>query len=227
MTSSPILTINITTDMAILDFSKAFDVMPHQRLLLKLDHYGIRSKTKNWISSFLTKRHQRVVVNGQTSDWTPVLSGAPQGTVLGPHLFLILINDIHENVNSTTRLFADDCLVYNTINSNVDEKQLQRDLDKMAKWAEKWGMIFNPSKCQTMRMCRNRIRDPANYSMLGTDLAEVGNSKYLGVILQNDLSWNMQTDHATKKSNQSIKFHQTELVSCCPVRQGTIIYNTY
>jgi hypothetical protein len=81
-----------TTDMAILDFSKAFDVIPHQRLLLKLDYYGIRSKTKNWISSFLTKRLQRVCVNGKSSEWQPVLSGTPQGTVLGPHLFLLHIN---------------------------------------------------------------------------------------------------------------------------------------
>ena len=125
----------LTTDIAILDFAKAFDVMPHQRLLIKLDFYGIRSHAKNWISSFLTKRFQRVVLNGKSSDWSPVLSGAPQGTVLVPHLFLLHINNIHDGISSTIRLFADDCLVYNTIKSQKDEDSLQQDLHKLVSWA--------------------------------------------------------------------------------------------
>ena len=118
----------LTTDIAILDLAKAFDIMPHQRLLIKLEHYGIRTKTKDWISSFLTKRFQRVVVNGKSSKWSPVLGGAPQGTVLGPHLFLLHINNIHNGISSTVRLFADNCLVYNTIKSQRDEDALQQGL---------------------------------------------------------------------------------------------------
>ena len=150
-----------------LDFSKAFDVMPHHRLLLKIDYYGIRNKTKNWIASFLTNRFQRVVVNGNSSDWMPVLSGAPQGTVLGPHLFLMFINDIHANVSSTIRLFADDCLIYNTISSTKDEDYLQDDLDKLVQWAKIWGMRFNPAKCKSMRITRKRNPNPTNYTMMG------------------------------------------------------------
>ena len=123
----------LTTDVALLDFSKAFDVIPHHRLLNKLDFYGIRSKTKQWITSFLTKRQQRVVVNGKYSNWVPVLSGVPQGMVLGPHLFLL--HDIDSGVTSTTRLFADDCLVYNSISSPKDEEQLQSDLNTMVDWS--------------------------------------------------------------------------------------------
>ena len=106
-----------TCDIAILALSKAFDVVPHQKLLHKLHMYGIRNKNLEWIKTFLTRRHQRTLVNGKTSDWLPVLSGIPQGTVLGPHLFILYINDITDAVHSTARLFADDCILYRTISS--------------------------------------------------------------------------------------------------------------
>ena len=189
-----------TTDIAVLDFSKAFDVMPHERLLLQFNSYGIRGKPLQWIRSFLTKRQQRVIVNGEASKWKPVLSGAPQGTVLGPHLFLTLINDIHQNVKSCTRLFADDCLVYNTVNSPEDELQIQKDLDQMVDWSHTWGMKFNPAKCNTMRVTRERNPAPTDYQMLGTKLEEVNSTKYLGIFIQKDLRWNRQTEHATGKA---------------------------
>jgi hypothetical protein len=192
--------------MAILDFSKAFDVIPHQRLLSKLEYYGIRSNTKDWISAFLTKRFQRVVVNGKTSDWVSVLSGTPQGTVLGPHLFLIHINDIHHNISSTTRLFADDCLVYRSIKTPEDAQILQNDLNTMVKWAETWGMKFNPKKCQTMRVTRRRDADVPTYNMLGEHLENADHCQYLGIKLQEDLRWNRQVDHASGKATKILNF---------------------
>ena len=191
-------------------------VTPHKRLLMKLDFYGIRNKTKEWISSFLTKRFQRVVVSGHASDWKPVLSGAPQGTVLGPHLFLSFINDIHENISSTTRLFADDCLVYKVIKSPEDERQLQNDLDKLVDWAQTWGMRFNPSKCKTMRITRKRNPGTANYNMMGVDLEETDNITYLGVQFQNDLRWNKQTQHATSKATRVLNFIRRNFYDCAP-----------
>ena len=197
---------NNTTDMAVLDFSKAFDVIPHQRLLMKLDFYGIRRKNKQWISSFLTKRYQRVCVNGTSSKWLPVLSGTPQGTVLGPHLFLLHINDIHEKVTSTTRLFADDCLLYRPIKSAEDEIALQQDLDTMVQWSKSWGMQFNPSKCKTMRVSRKRSPGTASYKILGVALEETDHSTYLGINIQNDMRWNSQTHHATGKATRVLNF---------------------
>ena len=94
-----------------MDFAKAFDKVPHRRLLYKLDYYGIRVSTHKWTSSLLSERSQKVVLDGQASDQVPVLSGVPQGSVLGPVLFLIFINDLPENIRSSVRLFADDCVL--------------------------------------------------------------------------------------------------------------------
>ena len=99
-------------DMAILDFSKAFDTVSHSKLLYKLDHYGVRTNTLNWIRSWITNRTQRVVINGTTSNQVPVKSGVPQGTVLGPLMLLVFINDIAERTQSRVRLCAEDCLIY-------------------------------------------------------------------------------------------------------------------
>ena len=125
------------TDVAVLDFSKAFDTVPHHKLLAKLDHYGIRGKAHAWIAAFLKGRTQKVVVDGVSSDAVDVVSGVPQGTVLGPILFLIHINDLPSHVKSTVRLFADDCLLYRPIHSTVDQDILQSDLDALEVWGAK------------------------------------------------------------------------------------------
>ena len=118
-------------DIAVLDFAKAFDKVPHHRLLRKLRHYNIDSNVIGWIASFLSNRTQKVVVDSYESSVAPVLSGVPQGTVLGPLLFLIFINDISANLSSTIRLFADDCLVYRKIKSTTHCDALQEDLNKL------------------------------------------------------------------------------------------------
>ena len=131
-------------DLIIMDFSKAFDTVCHQRLLTKLDHLGIRGKLHSWIECFLTKRHQKVVVDGESSQQSQVVSGVPQGTVLGPLLFLIYINDLPDNLSSKVRLFADDCILYREIVSQDDNKALQNDINLLTKWETQWQMKFNP-----------------------------------------------------------------------------------
>jgi hypothetical protein len=113
-------------DCILLDFSKAFDKVPHSRLLLKLQHYGVRRLLRDWITSFLIGRTQCVVLDGQSSAATTVSSGVPQGTVMVPLLFLLFINDLPFVVSSTTRLFADDCLLYRRIRTTEDQAILQR-----------------------------------------------------------------------------------------------------
>ena len=131
------------TDVAILDFSKAFDTVPHKKLLHKLEQYGIEGCILAWLKDFLTNRKMKTVVEGEKSDDVKVDSGVPQGTVLGPLMFLCNINDLPDTVKSLVRLFADDCLLYRTIKSQSDHEKLQQDLNNLQKWADTWGMSFN------------------------------------------------------------------------------------
>jgi len=132
----------LQVDMAILDFSKAFDKVSHSRLIQKLDFYGIRGTLLNWIKSFLSNHSQQVVVSGEYSAPSLVTSGVPQGSVFGPVLFLLYINDIETHVGSQMRLFADDHLIYHTIQ---DHLLLQDDPNTLTAWADLWLMH---SKCK-------------------------------------------------------------------------------
>ena len=142
-------------EMIVLDFSKAFDKVPHKRLMKKLWNYGVRGQTHSWIQSFLTNRQQRVAVDGESSDWVHVDSGVPQGTVLGPALFLSFINDLVKAAkHSQVRLFADDCVLYRNVKTLEDCELLQEDLKNLEKWEEKWSMSFNPDKCNSISITR-------------------------------------------------------------------------
>ena len=119
-------------DVILLDFAKAFDKVPHQRLLYKLNYYGVREENLQWVESFLSHRKQRVLLDGKSSAQADVTSGVPQGTVNGPLYFLAFINDLPECTSSDTRLFADDGLLYRTIKSNKDaQEDLQQDLHSL------------------------------------------------------------------------------------------------
>ena len=125
----------LQTDVAILDFPKAFDTVPHKKLLSKMDSYGIRGSINNLLNMFLMHRKMKAVVEGEQSEEVTVDSGVPQGTVLGPLLSLCHINDLPDAMKSSVRLFADDCLLYRTIKSAKDHQLLQEDLKSLEIWA--------------------------------------------------------------------------------------------
>ena len=144
------------TDIILLDFSKAFDKVNHSKLLWKLHQYGIRGHVLNWVRAFLGSRSQRVVIEGEESESIPVTSGVPQGSVLGPILFLIYINDLPDEVCSQVRLFADDTALYLTMESEDSGSTLQSDLDILSMWETRWDMEFNPSKCQVVHVAGSK-----------------------------------------------------------------------
>ena len=129
-------------DVIYLDFQKAFDKVPHQRLILQLKSNGMGNSIINWIEQWLTDRKQRVVVDGGVSSWKSVLSGVPQGSVLEPILFLVYINDLEEGVTGSILKFADDTKLFRKTKEIGDNFFLQDDIDKLVKWSEKWQMLF-------------------------------------------------------------------------------------
>jgi hypothetical protein len=177
------------TDLLILDFSKAFDKVSHSLLLHKLYHYGIRGSINQWIQTFLYNRTQVVAVDGETSDKVHVESGVPQGSVLGPSLFLFYINDLPQGLYSTVCIFADDTVVYLTVSSDSDCSKLQSDLDELAKWENNWEMEFHPEKCTVLTVSKKRNPVKWNYTLHSLILAHETSNMYLGCTISNDLNW--------------------------------------
>ena len=202
------------TDAIILDFSKAFDTVPHQRLLSKLEHDGIRGEIKRWISTWLINRNQTVVINGEKSKEAQVRSGVPQRTVLGPLLFLLYIKDIGEGLSSRMRLFADDSLLFGIVKSTNDALQLQTNLDKLNEWADRWQMVFNPSKCYVLSIHRKKSPVIHDYMIKGQALEHVQRHQYLGVTISNDLNWKYHVENIVGKASTTLGFIKRNLKHC-------------
>ena len=160
-----------------LDFQKAFDNVPHQRLILKLKSHGMGNSIINWIEQWLNDRRQRVVVDGEVSSWNPVLSGVPQGSVLGPILFFIYINDLEEGVTGNILKFADDTKLFRKTKGIGDIQKLQDDIDKLVRWSETWQMLFNFGKCKCLHTGPGNTG--MNYEMGGTILNKTVKEKDL------------------------------------------------
>jgi ribonuclease P/MRP protein subunit RPP40 len=203
-----------------MDFSKAFDKVCHSLLLHKLDRYGIRGNTNRWIEAFLNNRTQKVVTEGIESNTVTVDSGVPQGSVLGPTLFLFYINDISNGSKSKIRLFADDTIAYLTISSKDDCTTLQADLDNLAKWEDKWKMLFHPDKCNVMTISKKRTNIIHDYILHGQTLQRVTSAKYLGCTIRSDLDWSDHIQNITTKSNKTLGFLRRNLnISSTKIKQ--------
>lgn len=190
-----------------MDFAKAFDKVPHLHLLYKLDHYGINGNIKNWISAFLTNRTQTVVLDSKSSNTVPVTSGVPQGTVLGPVLFLVYINDLPEYLNhSKVRLFADDSIIYCPVKTAGDCDKLQADIEAAARWEQDWLMAFHPDKCTILSVTTKKRPLKYTYTLHNHILESVTSAKYLGLTLQSNLKWDKHIDDITSKGNKMLGF---------------------
>ena len=187
-------------DVLYLGFSKAFDKVPHERLLLKMRAHGIGIQIAEWVGEWLSGRKQRVVVNGKMSEWTEVTSGVPQGSVLGPTLFLIYINDIDDGVASTILKFADDTKITRRVASVEDACELQEDHLRMYEWSVEWQMLFNASKCRVMHVGRGN--ECYGYFMGETLVETTREEKDLGVYISNNLSPSNHVARAVEKANR-------------------------
>ena len=202
-------------DLIILDFCKAFDKVPHRRLLNKLKHYGITGNLVKWIEQWLTKRNQQVTLENHVSNKLPVKSGVPQGTVLGPLMFLLYINDIDENISSTVRLFADDCVMYRIIGSLEDSLCLQRDLSTILSWTKKWQMQLNIlDKCVVLRCTRSTSPINYDYNLNDETLQVTEQHRYLGLIFHESIQWSHHIQAMCIKANRSLNFLRHNLSKC-------------
>ena len=199
----------------LLDFSKAFDSVPHERLLLKLDAIGIRGKLLTWIRGFLTCRVQRVVVNGSYSSWLPVRSGVPQGSVLGPLLFIIYVNNIYSAIhNSQHGMFADDLALYREIRTLDDCELLQSDLANVASWSQQWQLQLNWNKCEAINITNKRNPLLFSYNIHHHPIRWSPQVRYLGVIFDSHLKWSTQCRKVASKATQVLNLLRRSLFGC-------------
>ena len=205
-----ILDENDGIDVAYLDFRKAFDLVSHRHLLYKMSKYGIKQQVLNWVEAFLSQRTQKVVIRGTASESFNVSSGVPQGSVLGPILFLIFINDLPLDIISPLSLFADDSKVFTRIvrgensvcQGRWGKEVLQKDLDNIKVWAEKWKMEFNVGKCKIMHL--GKWNPKHTYTMGGENLTVTTEEKDLGVIFDEELEFGKHIRVMVNRANRML-----------------------
>ena len=190
-------------DVLYLDFKKAFDSVPHQRLLLKMKAYGITDNILNWTENFLTNRKQRVKVNNCLSKEAAVLSGIPQGSILGPILFTIFINDLPQTVTNICKIFADDTKLYCSPKSY---DKMQQDIDSLLLWSDTWNLHFNVSKCKVLHI--GKTNPEHNYKMNNGEgvinVTKCEEEKDLGVTFDKKLVFDKHINNVVNKANQRL-----------------------
>ena len=187
-------------DVIYLVCQKACNRVPHKILILKLKSHGMGNSIINWIEQWLTDRRQMVVVDEEVSSWKSVLSGVPQGSVLGPILFLVYINDLEEGVTCKILKFADDTKLFRKTKEIGGKQNLQDDIDKLVKWSEQLQMLFNFGKCKCLHTGPGNTS--MNYAMGETILSKAVNEKDLGVTMNYNMKVSEQCRIAASKGNQ-------------------------
>lgn len=198
---------DIPVDAIFLDFRKAFDCVPHKRLLMKLEKLGISGNILKWIADFLTERNQRVIINGVSSEWTEVTSGVPQGSVLGPLLFIMYVNDLPVEVDSFCKLFADDAKLYRDLQNLQDFEAVQDDLNNLCQWTIKWLMFFNIDKCKVMHIGKDNPNfeyEMSDNQGVTKNLTSVEYEKDLGIHFQDNLKFDRHISLTVNRANRLV-----------------------
>ena len=192
-----------SVDVVYLDFQKAFDKVPHRRLLTKLEAYGVNGSILHWIKAFLSNRKQRVVVRGALSEWSTVTSGVPQGSVLGPILFIIYVNDLPDCIQSYLGIFADDTKLYRPICSSEDSSILQEDIDATLQWCDTWLSFLNLPKCHYSTIGHSSNTEYYFSSENEANMISmVVEEKDLGVVFDKDLKFTSHVNQIVMKANR-------------------------
>ena len=204
---------NPTVDVrgVFLDLSKAFDKVWHDGIIFRLKAYGVEGELLSLLKNYLENREQRVVLNGQTSEWRKIMSGIPQGSVLGPLLFLIYINDLPDGINSLYKIFADDTSLFSKVyDIHKSASNLNDDLEKISYWAYQWKMQFNPDpNKQANEVIFSRITNSNNLShphikFNNNNISKCPHQKHLGIVLDSKLNFSAHVDQKIKKCNRMI-----------------------
>ena len=220
------LDVGMTVDAIVIDFSKAFDLVPHDILIKKLSTTGIDKRVVLWIREFLFNRTQRVRIDSMFSKETDITSGVAQGSVLGPLLFLAYINDLPQHICSNIRLFADDCVIYRIIHDNRDKIALPEDLDKIHDWVVENEMKINAEKSKIISFNRSRNREHRSYHLNSFIIPEKDTVKYLGITLSSDLNWATHVTNTTRKAWKSLNFVKRILKNGSNVETKSLAYTS-
>ena len=183
--------------------------------------HGVQGKTLGWTEPFLAGRTQCVVLDGEASSELSLSSAVPQGSVLGPILFLLYINDLPDHIHSQVRLFADDTAMYLAVQKQEDSATLQNDLNNLQEWEQLWDMEFNPSKCQVLHIARSRKPIHRNYTMHGQVLESVDYARYLGVDISSDLNFSNHINRIRANASKSLGFLKRNIkTKHCGIREA-------
>lgn len=209
------------------DISKAFDKVWHKGLIYKLKAAGVNGDLLAWFTNYLASREQRVILQGSSSQWKNIGAGVPQGSVLGPLLFLVYINDMSEGLQSKLCLFADDNLLYVTSDSSeTNARILNEDLAKLELWAKKWLVRFNPDKTLSMSIGMGNTELQPDLYMQDTRVNDVAHTQHLGVILQRNLKWDQQIESICIKANRRLDIINSLSLKLSR-RSLDLLYKTY
>ena len=216
-----------STDIVYLDFSKAFDSVPHEQLLIKLLNHGISGSLWHLLKDYLTNRWQLTSVDGVSSSLLPVTSGVPQGSILGPLLFIIYFNDLPLSISkSSSLLYADDCKCVGSISSPSDCFQLQQDLDSLYSWSTTWKLTFNLSKCKSMTISTSSAQSSNIYSMNGLQLTTTSHYRDLGINFTSNFSWSHHYSIIVSKAYNTLHFLRRTISPHHSVHTKLILYTS-